>query len=434
LMYNEIINPSIERGKEEDKMKRIMRCIALLLALAVSAAAEGSGAPMVVTLEWKEYEMPCSVSELVNDGWTLYDAESWREAYWDEDVEKVDLSQKLAPGEPEKECVLVHWDGKEVMACVKNLTAEAAAISACQVVLLAVTNEDEGYRDLWLQRPARLEYEGIVSGETTYNTLPDWAEGYEHWIAHDVYAGQYDAESGYAYAASAPFNWEDTDAPLRTLIAEADYPELYRPDSLVGERGGSQTPDDDWTSGTVMLDGKVYRMPIPIGELLEDGWAADVKLIRPFREAEQRGYLVKDGKKVSACVYFGECMDEYFWSGDERYPGGDQYAWMEGDVVSLSCPDDGSVDFRTGPFYIGMTVEEMVEVCRTRYGGVPEFHETSNNEYRYIWLYARDGKGYVTYPLDAQEEGVDVCVELWVNESGVINILESYEGAYWVGY
>ena len=431
-------------------MKRVLLCMILLLAMTVVTAAAETDNQMVITLEGTTYTMPCSVAELAADGWMLQENrwiwintvtgevmdEDWEpedgEWIWGDNDQLycgdymwqrpcVDLAQRVAPGAPEMMCYIAREDGKEAIAYVKNLGAEECAVSGCSVVLLAVAADFEAYRDMELTNCASLAYNGLVFGETELGTLPDWAqEGL--YTACDVYTGWYEAASGYGCIISARFDGMDEDAEMLRMVVEADYPELYRRESLNSDYAAPENLAEDWCGGTVTLDGKLYQMPIPITEMLKDGWNADIRVIRPYDSSSEFGFLEKEGKRIQVHV----CFDEY----DNLYLGEDLRVWMQGDVVILECTQDSSVDVQVGPFRLGMTEEEMLETCRAMYGEVPAYKESGDGSFSYYVLYNHHHSCWMTWPKDAGDEGVDGWLELKAKDGVIFGMITSYNGAY----
>ena len=458
-------------------MKRILVCFALWMMVLAAAVADGPSIPMVVTLEGTEYTMPCSVSELMDDGWTLYNYEQWeylaifekdendelydqfyiedesfdawrdwfdegyREAeeifrdrqykytrgikdretqefiedelsdsffgsWYNSKVEEcqsalaIDLERVLAPGEAYGLCMMAQEDGKEVIVFVENLGDEDCEVKDCAVTMLAIET-----RDTIIRNPARLIYEGVEVGVTSKDNVPAWTLEYRGNIG-ELYVDKFDYSSGLEYALNAGAFDPTYDEEMKELIVSVGRYKPLRSATLDREYTAPQKMEEDWTSGTIMVDGKLYQMPVPIEEILKEGWIADTELVYTYESKSYSGYMTKGSKEIGAEVFFEADGDGYYDDECTR--------WIYGDIVSLSFNLNDGVDVQAGLFYLGMPEKEMLEACRTLYGMAPEAEESKYADGHWYMMYAGENGVQLTCPegknwmnADSLEIGTD---------------------------
>lgn len=241
--------------------------IAMILALiCVSGLAEVE-VPIKIQLEGKTYEMPCELSHFLKNGWELYDYENY------EIGDAVDLEQIVPTGdvgETLKTYMLVR-KGKVAEIKLKNEHMAEWRLKGCVVSEIRVVES---------KNPPKLVCEGIEFGVTTKDKLSGWAkesfaeDGFANYHLWD-YSGNYscsiaafiDEGKAVGHMSVSAEHMTPTKEALNELEGYTEY--------IPGEFDSYKAPkefDKDWSTGIIILDGKLYQMPVPIREFITDGW------------------------------------------------------------------------------------------------------------------------------------------------------------------
>lgn len=242
-------------------------CAALIMFAGFAMAEQDTAwTDLSAELDGVLYKLPFEMSVLVQDGWTTDDAELVLE--------------------PSSYTLSRIKKGDEVAyACIINVGINDAVASDCLVGGLSLDDYDA-------KKGATLKVAGITLGDSRDTLLAAWGQpssdsGRTLSYDLDYYEGidvTVDADTGLItdidvrnFTAPAGYNDEAYAAPVETPECVTGY----QPPEAIG---------DDWLSFTFTLNGVLYRMPVPVAVMAEDGWKLKGDADAPKLAAHQSDY------------------------------------------------------------------------------------------------------------------------------------------------
>lgn len=226
------------------------------------------------------YQLPASVSDFTDNGWTLYDEDYYDEDYYDYDSGEIDY--------------IYMWKGEEKITLqVKNMTGDSVNILDCTVCSFSV-DEDDISVDFSVCGTIDFNssYDDIVNalGEPGYKNID------EDWIKCYYFAGEAShAEKSLCFSFCDGelekikiCNYNAEDFYVSASTETPDYVTDYVAPTAMG---------DSVASGIVDIDGDLYQLPAPVSEFVDNGWKIVVQY--GSMDTYQNIVLERDGKRIN---------------------------------------------------------------------------------------------------------------------------------------
>ncbi len=269
-------------------------------------------------LDGETYQLPCPYNDFSENGWSLFATE-------DNDV----------PGR-NKTTITLKKDDNWFLAHVYNTNGNAAAIKDCMVGEIITQAEHNNVLKLsngittLSTRPEIVtafgtnysSYEGDGYETLRYYTTEDISNSYIEFTCYD---SENKNKSSIKIANYGEYKEIDTN---ETNYTEPEYLKSYVAPT---ELGG------DINSGVIEIDKKLYRLPAPVSEFVDDGWEITDKPEAIVSSGEKNITLKKDGKSISVTL---KNLSDY------------QTVAENCAVISVGIESDVSADLAGGP-YIG---------------------------------------------------------------------------------
>lgn len=222
------------------------------------------------------YQLPASVSDFTDNGWTLDD----------EDCYDYDL------GSGEFENIYMLMGKEEIWLQVKNMTGDSATALDCTVCCFSVYEYDISVDfSVCGAIDFNSSYDDIVNalGEPGYKNIDEdcikcyyfagEASHAEKSLCFSFYDGEFEE------IEICNYNAEDFYVP--TSIEPPDYVTDYTAPTAMG---------DSVASGIVDIDGDLYQLPAPVGEFVNNGWKIVVQY--GSMDTYQNIVMERDGKRI----------------------------------------------------------------------------------------------------------------------------------------
>ncbi|MBQ3045221.1 MAG: toll/interleukin-1 receptor domain-containing protein [Clostridia bacterium] len=304
-----VIPGVIDENKRRKKKKIIIVSVlsaaavllAALIALFVIVMASDSGrvdhpAGVISTadellnfsfeLEGVTYQLPCPYSEFSKNGWEISDADNSTE---DDMVEAKYL-----------EYLTLSKDGKTIQVCPFNTSGNAKAIKDCDVGMVYSTIADgTSFRFS----------NGITLSSSSDEIIAAFGTPYKHYTQDGKDSIEYkinDETNVFIHFARYPEgeNYGSSSVEVRYMVygdidlaeTNTDVPEYLSTYVAPTELGG------DINSGVIEIDKKLYRLPAPVSEFVDDGWEITDKPDAIISSGNYNATLKKDGKSISVTL------------------------------------------------------------------------------------------------------------------------------------
>lgn len=341
------------------------------------------------TLDGKEFSLPCSISDFQEIGWDF--------------TYSNDMDVKI-PGKTTDGAWFTNNDDSdsEIYLYFINATGDAHEMKDCRVIGIEIT---EGY----FENVDFSTADGITIGSSREDV--DTIYGVPEDADEDYYLYEFFAQYGDEGDDCFPFSdGKDTDEmeiqfeddvvseinmKYYKLLPEDETEVSPRQDYLDSYKA-PEALSESWDDETFELDGVLYKLPVPVSILIENGWS------------------LRDEDPLPALNYRITRMEK----DDHDFAvaitnGSDYLSNLEDCYINKIYIDDGdSVPFK-GPY--GVTVNTTYEeICEL----IPELENVDFNGDTYGSYTAEDGTYY--YMLDKRENADDnYCQITILSEEGV---------------
>ena len=301
-------------------------------------------------LEGVVYKLPCEYSVLKENGWTIYNASVTEEDYL---VSDTGVS-----------VTMTNDSNKIIMIYLYNLSGDAKMLKDAMVGGITVGYFSDSYCEYYDVENVEFSMaKGITLKSTEEDILAAFGVPNEREDGTDAVSLQYiekqseeegvtsavtfeinTSEDADVNAAIAIGNIIETDADkTETNEAVPDYLSIYTAPTEVG---------NDLTTGTFMLDGALYELPVPVSEFLANGWTIKQKPSYIVCNGEGEITVEKDGVKLTLeiinfakyqtiaenCVVTSITVDDTD-GVDITLPGGLTFESSKADVDSVITED-----------------------------------------------------------------------------------------------
>ena len=290
------------------------------------------------------YQLPCSYQDLTKNGWVL--------SYGP------DESSTLESGK--SEYVKLSKAGNNVELTVKNMTEGQQQLSNCTVASIeAQLKEVDGkdYFQIAKQISPYSTKDEIIAAFGTPNTTNEGSADYIS-LKYSFNNGSSDPSVSFMLYDSDSMKKYSTVKLTCSKAFEHKALNTYKPEYL-SQYVAPKELGTDLKSGNFELEGKVCHLPVPIEELLNDGWTFKDKPASVPAGKTQSAELAKDGKKLiirvknfgdyesaventMVCTVSIDSRDEN--SGEMVLPGGVKIGTAEGDLKKLLPSDVKTYD------------------------------------------------------------------------------------------
>ena len=394
-----VIPGVIDENKRRKKKKIIIASVlsaaavllAALIALFVIVMASDSGrvdhpAGVISTaddilnftfeLEGVTYQLPCPYSEFSKNGWEISEYENNTE---DDLVEAKYL-----------EYLSLSKDGKTIQVCPFNTSGNAKAIKDCDVGMVYSTIADgTSFRFSNGITLTSSSDEIIAAFGTPYTYYTqDGKDSIEYKINDEtnvfIHFARY--PEGESYTSSSIEVRYMVYGDIDLAETNTDVPEYLSTYVAPTELGG------DINSGVIEIDKKLYRLPAPVSEFVDDGWEIADKPDAIISSGNYNATLKKDGKSISVTL---KNLSDY------------QTVAENCAVISVRIESDVSANLAGGP-YIGCS-KSLADI-------VGDEFEVSKLSSYYHYTYSKyDPHIYVSFMVDKESKEV-TTVDLYRSE------------------
>lgn len=237
-------------------------------------------------LEGVTYQLPCPYSEFSKNGWEISEFENNTE---DDLVEAKYL-----------EYLSLSKDGKIIQVCPFNTSGNAKAIKDCDVGMV--------YSTIAYGTSFRFS-NGITLSSSSDEIIAAFGTPYKHYTQDGKDSIEYkinDETNVFIHFARYPEGESYTSSSIEVRymvygdidLAETntDVPEYLSTYVAPTELGG------DINSGVIEIDKKLYRLPAPVSEFIDDGWEIADKPDAIISSGNYNATLKKDGKSISVTL------------------------------------------------------------------------------------------------------------------------------------
>lgn len=223
------------------------------------------------------YQLPASVSDFTDNGWTLDD-----EDYNDYDLDAGEIIDDI----------YMMMGEEEIWLRVKNMTGDSANISDCTVCSFSVDEYDIS---------VDFSVCGTIDFNSSYDDIvnalgePGCKTTYGYWIECYYFAGEASHAEKSLYFSFWDgelekieiCNYNAEDCYVSASTETPDYVTDYTAPTDMG---------DSVASGIVDIDGDLYQIPAPVSEFVDNGWKIVVQY--GSMDTYQNIVLERDGKRI----------------------------------------------------------------------------------------------------------------------------------------
>lgn len=207
------------------------------------------------------YQFPMSVSDFMATGLSVssYD----------------DPNELIRPGY-EESIWFTYNDGSKFIAYVVNFAKSEAPVTDCHVVGVSLYSNQEAASEILFDTTKIKMAKNITLGVSTYDDVVSAYGNANDTSLYEEFGKIKYAEDLYR---SVEFTFDESN-----ILKAIDIENIEQPTDVIDQGISNKTPEkvanyvapsslgSDISSGVFELEGQIYKLPVPVSELLNDGW------------------------------------------------------------------------------------------------------------------------------------------------------------------
>lgn len=319
------------------------------------------------------YQLPLAYQDLTTNGWVLSSSNAFETTILDGG---------------KREYVKMSKAGCVLNIAVDNQTDAQQKLQDCTVVEVEMSAKDtdgEDYFQIAKSISPFSDVDDIIDAFGEANTLNEHGDytSVKYYYNNDSISDP--AVTMYVYQDESMQKHSSIKLTCSKLFEQKQLntamPEYLKGYNLPKELG------KDYKSGNFELAGKVYHMPVPVDELLSDGWTFTSKPSSVPAGSGQYADLVKDGKKVAITL-----------QNDGDYETIPENTIVRSITVYAEYPDQADLVL-AGGFKLGMTEDNLKEII-----GQDVNFSSYNKTIQYSWSNRKPNYGFtITVDKDTKK-------------------------------